>query len=223
MPHFINRSERYLLSTSFKVLYTLLYHQPNLERLAATKLDLRTFMNHFGSFVQMPQYMLARDPYARLVSCFKDKFRQDPLRTPRSFDNLQDSQKLFCPFLAIRPDDPEQTIRDKLLSLTFAQFIQLLPELHMRDVHLRPQVMSKMIYYRGRPLAPLPVHKVLQIESPDDLSFLSDRLGIDTDTRHNCTDAIPLEAPWTNELRAIVNHLYRADFAKFGYRPIPHG
>jgi hypothetical protein len=217
MPHFVNPSKRYYLSTSLKVLYTLLYHEPALQLLCTGGLDLRSYVRRWVYGWRMPHFLLVRNPYDRLESFYKDKFRQVPATQRLTYDQLQDCQRFFCPFLHIHPDDAPATIREKLLGLSFARFIELLPQVYQCDLHLRPQVMTKLVYYRRRPIASLKIDRTLHMESPDDLRYLQDELGIDLSRKHNSTQTIPLANPWSPELRAIVNKLYRADFQEFGY------
>ncbi len=70
-------------------------------------------------------FFVVRNPYTRLESFFRDKFRQDPVTKARAYDELQRCQRFFCAYLQITPTDSPVTIREKLLSLAFDQFVHL--------------------------------------------------------------------------------------------------
>jgi hypothetical protein len=218
MAHFANPSKGYYISTSFKVLYTLLCSQPSLQLINNTKMSANAYLKRLAHGWNLPHYLVVRDPYRRIESFFKDKFRQTPLMQLNEYAQLQHCQQIFCPFLQIGPHDSPGAIREKLLGLSFAQFVEQLPHVYQLDWHLLPQVMTPKVYYRAWPVAPLIITRTLKIESPDDLRYLQDELAIDLSHKHNSTDAIQLEGAWSPNVRAIVNKLYRADFKKFGYK-----
>lgn len=216
MPHFFNPSQHYYISTSFKVMYTLLYHAPSLQRVSNQQMQLYT-VQRFIYYRRIPHFLLVRNPYERLESFYKDKFRQVPLARLMEYGQLQQCQRIFCPFLHISPVDTAEVIREKLLALSFAHFIELLPQVYQLDGHLHPQHMITRIYYRGIPISPIKIDKILQVEFTDDRHYLQEKLGIDLTQKLNHTAAIPLEVPWSPRLRSIVNQLYHADFKRLGY------
>ena len=216
MPHFVNPSQRYYISTNYKVLYTLLYHQPCLQLVRPKNMRVHAFLNRFTPFHLRRHFLLVRDPYKRAVSFYKDKFRQVPLDKWLTYDELQSCQRLFCPHIDLTPNDSPAEIRHKLLSVSFAQFINLLPQVYQRDAHLRPQTQLIMIFFRGMPIK-LKFDRILKVELADDLAYLQDELSIDLSKRHNSTHKIQLPNPWDPSLLAVVNNLYRADFEAFNY------
>ncbi len=198
-------------------MYTSLYHAPSLQLVRVGGMDTRLYARRLLYDWRMPHFLLVRNPYDRVESFYKDKFRQMPLAQVADYDQLQECQQLFCPLLHIVPNDDPATIREKLLDVSFAQFIELLPQLYQRDWHLRPQVMTKRIYRRGQPIAPIIITRTLQVESPADRRYIQDKLRIDLSQKHNSTQTIQLANNWSPALRTTVNQLYRADFQKFGY------
>jgi len=185
------------------------------------------FRGRLNPFSRMRHYLLVRDPYQRLESFFKDKFRQEPALKLNENDQVQRCQRMFFPYLAINPDEPPPLIRRNLLKVPFDQFIAFLPHVYQLDGHLVPQVRTTKIHLRKRAKfpflirklseIPIPFRKILKLESADDLAFLQNELSIDLSKKHNNTDKIKLPNPWTPELRAVVNNLYRADFQTFDY------
>jgi len=215
MPHFVNASKHYFISTNYKVLYSLLYSQPALQEIRMDVLG-----QHYRSNQVTPgwlgHFLIVRDPYTRLESFFKDKFRQDPVVTLRGYDQLQRCHRFFCSYLRIDPADSPMTIREKLLRLSFEQFVHLLPTVYLLDGHLHPQVNIMTIRFRGAPIQ-LKFNRILQIESAADLAYLQDELAIDVSKKINNTNQVAWSPPWHPDLRAVVNDLYKADFATFQY------
>ena len=211
MPHFINESKHYLISTNYKVLYSLLYDQPTLREINMQEVaqyylgDPAPWLSHF---------FVVRNPYTRLESFFKDKFRQDPVTKARTYEQLQRCQRFFCAYLQIDPADSAMTIREKLLSLSFEQFVQLLPTVYLQDGHLHPQVRMMTIRFRGAPIQ-LNFDRVLKIESAADMAYLQDELAVDVSQPINNTRQVKWSSPWQPKLYAVVNELYKADFETF--------
>lgn len=217
MPHFVNSSTHYYISTNYKVLCTLLYRQPNLQIAMKKGIAIQSYLKRFTPFWWMRHFLLVRDPYKRVVSFFKDKFRQAPLHLWPTYDELQYCQRLFCPSLEIHPYDSPAEIRDKLLNVSFAQFINLLPSLYEADDHLHPQIQLTMMCFRGIPIGSIKFDRILKVECSHDMAYLQDELSIDLSKEYNSTHKIQLPNPWEPRLLAIVNHLYQADFEAFNY------
>lgn len=184
---------------------------------AMSRVNLSIFLQRSISFWRFPHFLLVRNPYQRAVSFYKDKFRHAPSVKLYKYDDLQVCQRLFFPYLQIGSQDSPIIIREKLLSLSFAQFITLLPNVYQQDVHLRPQVMTRQIYFRGKPAFPLKIDRILKVESTDTLHIMYDQLGLDLSRKYNSTSDVPFTDSWIPRLRTVVNELYQADFEEFGY------
>ncbi|TGO03178.1 hypothetical protein PN36_11450 [Candidatus Thiomargarita nelsonii] len=217
MPHFFNIKQNYYISTNYKVLYSLLYSQPSLQVAAKISMAIHTYLNRFTPFHLRCHFLLVRDPYKRLVSFYKDKFRQQPLHKWLTYDELQICQRLFCPYIQINPYSSPADIREKLLSVSFTQFINLLPQVYHLDDHLRPQTRLTMMFFHGIPIGSIKFERILKVESSDDMAYLQDELSIGLSKKYNNTDKILLPNPWSPALRAVVNNLYQADFEAFNY------
>jgi hypothetical protein len=216
MPHFVNRSQRYFISTNYKVLYTLLYHQPQLQGAPKSRLAVNGWLKRWTPLPWQRHFLLVRDPYQRLESFYKDKFRLEPTLALRTYTELQYCQRLFCPYLQITQESEPALIREKLLSFSFAHFIQLLPELYLADGHLHPQAHISTLRWRGRTIQ-LQFDRVLKIESAPDLAYVQDALALDLSQTYNSTRQVAWSTPWRPDLRAVVNRLYKADFVAFAY------
>lgn len=216
MPHFVNRRRRYFLSTNYKVLYSLLVAQPTLQVADPNRVALHGLLKPWLPVPWMGHFLLVRDPYQRLESFYKDKFCQEPTRALRPYAELQHSHRCFGPYLRIDVADAPATIREKLLGLSFAQFIRLLPNVYLLDGHLYPQVNITTLLWCGRSHQ-LAFDRIFKVESATDLAYLQDGLALDLSQSYNSTQSIALPDPWQPELRTIVNHLYKADFAAFRY------
>lgn len=219
MPHFFNPSQRYYISTNYKVLYTLLYYEPSLQLVRPKNMRVikaHAFLDRFTPFRLRHHFLLVRDPYKRAVSFYKNKFRQVPLHKWVTYDELQNCQRIFGPHIDIAPDQSPAEIRHKLLNVSFAQFINLLPQVYQHDDHLHRQTELMTIFFRGIPIK-LKFDRILKVELADDLAYLQDELSIDLCKIHNSTHKIQLPNPWNPSLLAVVNNLYRADFEAFNY------
>jgi hypothetical protein len=118
-----------------KVGYLLWFYSNLFSRRACLSMinPLFTYLNRFVAFGRTPHYLLVRNPYDRVVSFYKDKLLAEPSSKLCSYAELQRCQRLFCPHLQIDPHDSPTTIREKLLSLSSAQFIDLLPDIKRID------------------------------------------------------------------------------------------
>lgn len=215
MPHFVNSSKHYLVSTNYKVLYSLLYEQPELREINMQAVA-QYYLSDPAPSPWLGHFFVVRNPYTRLESFFKDKFRQDPVTMTRTYDQLQRCQRLFCSYLQIDPTDAAMSIREKLLSLSFEQFVQLLPAVYLNDGHLHPQVQMMTIRFRGAPIQ-LSFDRVFKVESAVDMACLQGELAIDVSQQINNTRQVQWSSPWRPDLYAVINELYKADFETFQY------
>ncbi len=132
-------------------------------------------------------------------------------------DKLQDCQRIFYPYIQINSHSSPVEIRDKLLRVSFAQFIKLLPQVYHLDGHLHPQTQLTLIYFRHIPIGSMKFDRILKVESSEDMAYLQNELSIDLSIKPNNTDKIQLSKPWSPALLDIVNNLYQADFEAFNY------
>lgn len=204
MPSFLHPERRYVLTTSYKVMYSTLLQQPALRPCAH---DLTAALRAWMPGVH--RYLLVRDPYARTLSFFADKLRHANAREGR----WQACQRVFFPLARLSGRESEEVITRTLRAIEFGAFVQALPALHRRDPHLWPQAWSRR--FRIGPLAlPAPLHGAFRIEQPD---VLRRELGLDPTIRANAQEHETPERVFTPAEYAVVNEVYRIDFELFGY------
>jgi sulfotransferase famil protein len=210
VPSFINDTERYILTTGLKVMYTSLTQQPALRVIRWNVVELlRHYLNP-----RVTHYMLTRNPYDRLVSFYVDKLATiNPAKVERR--GWQDCQRLFFPFVSLSGREPFEIVRNRLQSITFAEFIEMLPMVYERDAHLHPQVRSMTMRAMAFRL-PFRIDGQLAVER--DLGFLRDDLHLDISIRENNTPHAGYQSYFTRSLYALANRVYHRDFARFGYQ-----
>jgi len=213
MPFFYHRKNDYVLATNYKVMYSSLYSQKDLIQLAHRHLARKLAADRMGR--HRPYYLLARNPYDRLVSFFCDKFRENPFPSEGTGYQWQRCQKIFFRPLGIVGTDEE--IEQGLRSVSFDTFIGKLPVIYRKDRHLYPQ--NRIRYFPGR-FVSLPFLKIrfagfFQMET--DQQKMREKLAIDTTIKYNQTRHRDYGSYFTDKLYRIVNRLYKEDFHLFGY------
>ena len=193
MPHFLNAKKHYFLSLNFKVMYTTMKKQVDLKKVLWIRPLLSTY----------DKYFIVRNPYDRLESFYRDKLGKDV--NPRKI--WLSSQKIYFEPLGITDATDEvkmQAIRD----MTFEQFIRILPLNYMKNRHLHPQY---KIFSGLKP------KRILKMENPDDMRFLSEKLQLDMEIRANSTEKNEKHIHWDKDLADIVNRIYEKDFKLYAY------
>lgn len=158
-------------------------------------------------------FLIVRDPFTRLESFYKSKILavNNYTSLPRGW---QHCQQLILKQLGISPECELETGRQAFTKLSFSSFIELLPEVYKKDGHLTPQ--RDKIYVSNM------YDKVLKLEVPEDLTFLQEKLGIDTGKKTGNSDrhiTSPIE--WDDKDITIVTKLYKDDFKLFDYEIFP--
>lgn len=193
MPHFLNAKAHYFLSLNFKVMYTTMKKQVNLKKV----LWIRPLLSSYD------KYFMVRNPYNRLESFYRDKLGKDA--NPRKI--WLSSQKIYFEPLGIT-DATDEVKMQMIKSMTFEQFIRILPLNYMKNRHLNPQY---------KIFAGLKPKRILKMENPDDMRFLSETLNLDMDIRANSTGKAEKNILWNKELADIVNRIYEKDFKLYAY------
>jgi len=220
MPVFVNTNENYLIATSYKVMYGTLYQQSNLTLLAKKRVPF-VLMRDKILFKKRTNYLLVRNPYDRLVSCFvhkikMNKFQYKPLDSKTSNIRWQNCQTIFFPYFNINVDSDDYSIGKHLADISFENFIQALPHVFKKDAHLWPQSWAYYCRLRTYPVMHLKFDKIIRIE--DEIEFLKDNLHIDIGIQENKTDHDFYSKYYTPYLYQIVNKIYENDFNYFGYQ-----
>jgi hypothetical protein len=218
MPVFQHRTRRYFITTSFKVMFSTLTQQASLQPAPLVGLLVNQALWRVRERSVRPHYLVARDPFERLASMFRDKFRRHPKAKLERPDKLpwQDVQRRFLQKL--RPGWNEGQTAETLLGISFEEMIDALPDLYQTDGHLQPQANARVFWLRG--LAwPARYSRVLKMESASDLRFMRNTLGLEMAHKHNATSTGPEPFPvvWGKHEVDTVRRLYREDFHWLGY------
>lgn len=176
-------------------MYSTLRKQPELKKLKEELIWL---------YSPKVNYVLGRNPYSRLESFYRDKLHKD-LGLDKK---LVRSQKIFYKPLGIKSNDTKDSIIKRLSEITFEEFIDLLPQVYMKNRHLHPQT----LIFKNRKN----VHK-LKLEDDNDMEFMNNVLGINTQMKANSTSKAKFDLKWNSKMFEIVNQLYNDDFYYFGY------
>lgn len=211
---FIDGARRFTLATNYKVMYSTLVAQPHLM-LVHSRAELYEALVKEAPLITA-HYVLVRDPYARLLSFYADKFQAHPPGDDES--SVQGSHRVFFEALGVGGlSTAERT--SVFRSTDFGQFVALLtPALIASNVHLVPQSHTLSL-----PRNPLAHRRLARVWRPDqvlrmesDLDTLSS-LGIDVAVRINATPHAGVAEVYTPEAYRRVSGLYRDDFERFGY------
>lgn len=206
---FKSTDDSYRIVTNFKVMYSTLMKQPNLS--VEHNNNIYDLLSYTGS-----KYFLARDPYNRLESFYRDKFILHPQRSVfKENFQWQHCQKIFFPEYGFKSDDFE-AVRNALMTTSFEKFINMLPSKYMLDRHLMPQIFS-LCLKENDSIVRIDVDRILKMEEENDLLFLHSHLHIDTSIKENETRLNNIDIAWNATLRKIVNTYYEPDFEELEY------
>ena len=208
--------ERYLV-TNYKVMYSTLTKQQNIDQYLSKKLNLKILFNQLH-LNNAQFYLLVRDPYDRTESFFKDKFRQSPKRKEKKGE-WQNTHKIFFPYLGLNASMPNSEITDKLLNVSFNEFLSHLGDVFKVNRHLWPQHWATGIRTARLPYFNLPLRfqKVFKMESESDLNDLAKLFKIDLDVINNSTKTVSEPIFWGKSELEMVEKIYKKDFELFGY------
>lgn len=219
MASFFCKRKDYFISTNLKVASRTLENQPLLVKANRGMELANMLLKNIVASKSKPHYLLVRNPYKRVESFFKEKLRKRVIQaTATPPYHLKLHQEIFYPYLGLTPGDPVEKIQHVLLSLSFEQYIKILPEVFHKDAHLHPQ---KWIF-RQWVKRVIPVYftfdKIVPIDQEDGKKFLKEVLLIDLKIRINPSSDFNDEVRWTRELLDIVNDVYEEDFIGFDYK-----
>lgn len=219
MIFFKKKKEELYLITSFKVMFSTLTEQESLERI---HLSLGLILKLFLNLLRLDKsqfYLLVRNPYSRLESFFKNKFRS-------TISNIQDTKKwqycheIFFPYIELHTSMSSYLISEKLQRVTFQKFIALLPVTYRKDGHLYPQHWTTSLRLRDRDIGiwiPIKFKAVFKMESEKDMKNMAKLFDIDLNIRENSTELVVTPIQWTHQEYSIVNRIYDKDFNFFHY------
>lgn len=214
MPHFIEHSNKYIISTSYKCGFSKLNSLNYLRRISSRKLALKLIKN---PLLFSKHYFIYRDPYKRLQSLFLDKFRQcikSEIIQSRFHLGILD-------YLEVGLEDNNH-IKEVFLGITFQEFIiSILPNIYMVDQHTWPQVKMIKVYLIRRFKIEIPIKtRGFDLDDAKSVDKLSQKTKIDFSQKLNSTKFISEDCTWTPEMRKVVNKIYQEDFKRFRIKQI---
>ncbi len=219
MPYLLSREHNRMVLVNFKVMSSSLKQNRHYEAVSI-KRAMGFILSRSLQGRRPPMLIIVRNPYARLVSFFEDKFRKEPgkhARPESDSKDVQECQRIFLPHLDIHADAPHRTIWERLVETPFSTFMEILPEVYQTDRHLWPQ--SRLLEFGiGLPPRALLRHaSVVRLEELD-ADYMKHSWKIDCRVRANATEFImdPVEYFSPQEVE-VVNRLYQSDFELFGY------
>lgn len=160
-----------------------------------------------------PSFIITRDPYARLVSFYKDKL----------IKNMTPELSQICQKELLKYFTKQELIKKQV---SFERFIKAL-ERGYADEHVRPQykVLERTGHLRKKDGILHINHNappLYRIKIEQGINQLANLLEINPDDyQSNTTDDVHTDIVWTREMRRIVNVLYAKDFLLLGYSMIP--
>lgn len=210
MPSFLHESSQSMLITSFKVMYSTLLEQEQLQEKPAS---LDSIFLKWISLNQQPYFLLVRNPYTRIESFFRDKFRKSVIISVEK-NEWQDCQKRFFPHMGLSPHMPPEEVGEKLTNTSFPEMLSILPKVYTSDPHIWPQHWHKTIL--GVPI-PMKFDSVFKIECAEDLAQIATTLDLDFSISANSTKAVIEKLVWSETHLEMMKKIYREDFKRFGY------
>ena len=237
MPHFFYKEKKLLISTNYKVMYTRLVYENKLQMV-----DLAFLPSAMQQGAEL--YVLVRNPYDRLLSFFKDKFRRNICAFYQKEGQVrwQDCQRLFFDLLAITPDMNDKAIQQRFYQTPYHEFIRLVVKCYQQDVHLQPQSylladikLALATTIDDSNISDYPC-QLVHLESRRDTTAFARRSGINMGRKVNSTQNISLvgadgdnaygarleiicrkKSEANKPVFQIINNLYRTDFLTLGY------
>jgi len=225
MIAFKKNDENIYLITNYKVMFSTLKGQSSLVRVVGDRLFYEA-VKSWLLFSRPKFFMVVRDPYDRIESFYKDKFlKAEEYRLwmieNKMERNWQMSTEIFFPFLDLDTSMSPSDVNGKLLSVSFQQFISLLPKVIMKDAHLKPQHMGARVTSKnlGFQLSiPIRFKKIFKLESEKDLAEITDLFNVDLKTKENSTKHIKKCFDWSQDSMNIIEGIYAKDFEQFEYQ-----
>ncbi len=210
MPYFYNTNSGDIIIANYKVMNSTVRKQTNWFVLSNWKIALIIVLSKFS--FKKKKYFLVRNPYDRLVSFYENKFKRNPteLLAGDSSKDWQYCQKIFFHKLGI---SSKHTLEEKCKIFTntsFENFIEMLPDLYMTDLHLIPQYkILKLFFWRVK------YDRLIKIEDMDEEFMKS--IEVDIMVRVNKTVRTKWQDYYSVSTKSRVKDLYNRDFEIFKY------
>ena len=207
-------------------MFSTLDHQPSLKRMSKLDLVWASVAKRL-TFSKLRCSIVVRNPYNRIVSFYKDKFlRAEDYRLWMQDQGMemswQKSTQLFFPYLGLTTQMDPKEVSEKISSVTFDKFLEILPKVYMQDGHLTPQYLSgvlsfRLFNYRISFRLPVRMERIYKMESEKDMDSLAHDFNLDLKTKINATEKSDNTFYWSPSTRQIADKIYARDFERFGY------
>lgn len=158
---------------------------------------------------QYYKFAFVRDPFARLVSCFKDKVIKPQQHNGRYYFDTAYNRKLIHSLYG----------NSFTVDMSFEEFVKLVVKIP--DLFADGHFMSQTAFlYRFNKRIPDYIGKLEKIEQ--DWLFLVDNFGLPSLEVKNKTKKVELNEYYSDELINIVYSRYQNDIRNFGYLDLYH-
>lgn len=216
MPFFKVEHENRIIITNFKVMFTSFKYTQNLRK-------IKRYKAYFNIMLTAPDvYFTARNPYAKAMSFYKDKFQKIPARvdTTKNF-KWEKPQRVFFPLLGLDTrKNSTAEIKQTLLSTSFESYVDMLSHVYHLDEHINPQhwILNHPHYLMFKNLG---ISKsklqIFQIENKLQMQKFSTLTHFDINQKANNTHEVVQEDIIGQVELDKLNQIYAEDFAYFGY------
>ena len=207
MPVFHHQASNQYVLNSYKVLYSLFADSPAWRQLGEFSPRIAAGIVRRNALFRMTQ--IVRNPYDRIVSCFKDKFRKQPMRINEQNFEWQACHKIMFPFCGISPLDPSDVMAQQFLKMSFAEFLEILPHICRLESHFHPQVFSSSLSIGNSLRIRFPFVRVIRMEEKEALTQLPD---VNFSAIINSTTDVPQDFELDEYARSVIRTIYKEDF-----------
>ncbi len=194
-------------------MYSFLQKQEELNRIFWNKKTLHLAILN-KTVVQPKAFLLLRDPEARFISYFKDKFRKEPLRMIEEGrlepHNLQQCQRLWLSHIGVPLGDIKSCCYE-LIRTPVDSVVEWLPNAYKRDSHTLPQFYSLYAQWHNFRIR-LNIKKSFLIDRDEELDQFGKLTGIDIFRKVNHTDDVVESVKLSPSSSMILQNLYKCDF-----------
>lgn len=219
MRFFINTELNYVIITNYKVMYSTLMTQRNLINHTSTHFDEQLVVGMLQDGT-VEKFILTRNPYDRVLSCYFDKFVESP-KSPDFF--LQFCHIIALPYFGIDITQPKEIIAGKIEKISFSEFVLTLPLFYDKEEHYIPQYSLKLIPSLRQDH--IKMENILFndikpgiLKMEDDFNFITEHLQLNFKIHRGKTEHLAFPNYYDPALYATINKLYDQDFNYFGYQ-----
>ena len=218
MPHFFSEERALWITTNYKVMFSRVRSESGYLRFSRQKYALQHFQRKIK---RQENILLVRNPYDRLLSFYKDKFIKTPENISLDYYTRFRFHNWYFPDAFISVNDNEDTVKNKLSSATFLDFLNRLTVLFDQNIHTLPQHFITKYHLNGGVNLKIPVNftQKIKIDDRDEMDLFSNLSGIDISKKINTTSEFILDNSDIDNKNTyeIINKLYIKDFECFNY------